>query len=159
MGDTVILTNITITITTVITGITTVTGEEGSLVMAGTASQYHNSTSYVAANTAAAAATAAAASAPLEAQLHAAEQQAQELQSQLHHKDMRVANAEAAQRSAESERDAVAQENAKLEEHVLRHQQVETMVKCAQAKAISHAITELGSPWQLWSSVEWFGQL
>ena len=60
----------------------------------------------------------------MEAQLYAAEQQIQELQSQLHHKDMRVAKAEAAQRSAESERDAVAQEAAKLEEQVSRHQQV-----------------------------------
>ena len=94
--------------------------------MAAARSQHHNSTSYVAANTAAAATAAAAASAAsFEAQLHAAEQQAQELHSQLHHKDMRVANAEAAQRSAESERDAVVQENAKLEEQVLRHQQVQ----------------------------------
>ena len=111
--------------------------------MAGASSQHQNSSSYVAANTAATAA--AAASATFEAQLHAAEQQARELQSQLHHKDMRVANAEAAQRSAESERDAVAQENGKLEEQVLKHQQVQITVKCAQAKATSHAPTELRS--------------
>ena len=109
--------------------------------MAGASSQHQNSSSYVAANTTAA----AAASATFEAQLHAAEQQARELQSQLHHKDMRVANAEAAQRSAESERDAVAQENGKLEEQVLKHQQVQITVKCAQAKATSHAPTELRS--------------
>lgn len=78
------------------------------------------------ANHAAAATTAAAAAATaaLDAQLQSAEQQNQELQSQLHHKAMRVANAEAAQKSAESERDAMAQENARLEELVSCHQQV-----------------------------------
>ena len=112
------------------------TGEGGSVDMAGAISQHQNSSSYAAANTAAAvtSAAAAAASATFEAQLHAAEQHARELQSQLHHKDMRVANAEAAQRSAESERDAVAQENARLEEQVLKHQQVQTIVKCKQSK-------------------------
>ena len=110
--------------------------------MAGANTQHQNSSSYVAVSTAAAATAAAAASATLEAQMHAVEQQARELQSQLHHKDMRVANAEAAQRSAESERDAVAQENAKLEEQVLRHQQVQTFVKCAQTEAFSHTSAE-----------------
>lgn len=66
----------------------------------------------------------AAAAAALEAQLQAAEQQGQELQSQLHHQEVRVANAEAAQRSAESERDAMAQEQARLEDLAARHQQV-----------------------------------
>lgn len=94
-------------------------GEEGlqETNVAGISSQHGN---HAAGNTAATAA--------LEAQLHAAEQQIQELQSQLHHKDMRVANAEAAQRSAESERDAVAQETAKLEEQVSKHQQVRMLV-------------------------------
>lgn len=96
--------------------------------VAGISSQHIN---HAAANTAATAA--------LEAQLHAAEQQVQELQSQLHHKDMRVANAEAAQRSAESERDAVAQETAKLEEQVLRHQQVRMTITSVYASIIGCA--------------------
>lgn len=60
--------------------------------------------------------------------MQAVEQQSQELQSQLHHQEVRVANAEAAQRSAESERDAMAQENARLEEHISRHQQVRELI-------------------------------
>ncbi len=70
------------------------------------------------------AAASASARAGLEAQLLAAEQQSQELQSQLHHQEVRVANAEAAQRSAESERDTLAQEHARLEEQLARQQQV-----------------------------------
>lgn len=70
------------------------------------------------------AAASASARAGLEAQLLAAEQQSQELQSQLHHQEVRVANAEAAQRSAESERDALAQEHARLEKQLARQQQV-----------------------------------
>ncbi len=70
------------------------------------------------------AAASASARAGLDAQLLAAEQQSQELQSQLHHQEVRVANAEAAQRSAESERDALAQEHARLEEQLARQQQV-----------------------------------
>lgn len=119
-----------------------VAGEGGSCLemnMAGVISQHQYSSSYAAANTAAAAAEAA--SATLESQLHAAEQLTQELQSQLHHKDMRVANAEAAQRSAESERDAVAQEHAKLEQQFLRHQQVETVAKCDYAQLVSHVFS------------------
>ena len=118
-----------------------VTGEGGSLEtnMAGVISQHQHSSSFAAANTASAAA--GAASAALESQLHAAEQQMHELQSQLHHKDMRVANAEAAQRSAESKRDAVVQEHAKLEEQLLRHQQVETTAKCDYAQLVSHAFS------------------
>ncbi|KAL0044678.1 hypothetical protein WJX82_005253 [Trebouxia sp. C0006] len=69
------------------------------------------------------AAASASARAGLEAQLLAAEQLSQELQSQLHHQEVRVANAEAAQRSAESERDALAQEHARLEEQLARQQQ------------------------------------
>jgi hypothetical protein len=69
-------------------------------------------------------AVSASARAGLDAQLLAAEQQSQELQSQLHHQEVRVANAEAAQRSAESERDALAQEHARLEEQLARQQQV-----------------------------------
>lgn len=99
---------------------TIVTGKQApqDTNVAGVSSQ-HQQGNYAAAHTAATAA--------LETQLHAAEQQAQELQTQLHHKDMRVANAEAAQRSAESERDVVAQEVVKLEEQVLKHQQVQTL--------------------------------
>ena len=70
------------------------------------------------------AAASASARAGLDAQLLAAEQQSQELQSQLHHQEVRVANAEAAQRSAESERDALAQGHARLEEQLARQQQV-----------------------------------
>ena len=57
-------------------------------------------------------------------QLHAAEQQAEEAQMQLHHQDMRVANAEAAQRSAEAERDTLMQEAARLQERMDQLSQV-----------------------------------
>ncbi|DBB01920.1 hypothetical protein WJX77_010809 [Trebouxia sp. C0004] len=69
------------------------------------------------------AAASASARAGLDVQLLAAEQQSQELQTQLRHQEVRVANAEAAQRSAESERDALAQEHARLEEQLARQQQ------------------------------------
>ena len=84
----------------------------------------------------------------METQLQAAEQQNQELLSQLHHKDMRVANAEAAQRSAESERDAVAQENAKLEEKFLRHQQVEISVTFVHGPITSNACCSSCKPFR-----------
>ena len=83
------------------------------------------------------AAATAIATAVLDAQLQSAEQQNQELQSQLHHKAMRVANAEAAQKSAESERDAMVQENARLEELVSRHQQVQSFSHLGP-KQVSH---------------------
>lgn len=69
----------------------------------------------------------------LSQQLQAAEQQAEEAQSQLHHQAMRVANAEAAQRSAEAERDTLMQEAARLQEQNKQLSQVCHTVACKSA--------------------------